>query len=172
MYTGMSVFGSLSVVVDRGIALHKMIRLVTHAVAGEGYLNFMGNEFGHPEWLDFPRKGNNESYHFARRQWNLVDDDSLRYKFLNLFDKAMNGLERTAGWLAAKPAAVSEIHNDKKVIVFERGGLVFCFNWHHVESLSDYKVGVDNPGQYNIVLDTDNELFGGHGRRDADVPAY
>ncbi|XP_074048398.1 1,4-alpha-glucan-branching enzyme isoform X3 [Macrotis lagotis] len=101
MYTNMSVLSPLTLVIDRGIQLHKMIRLITHALGGEGYLNFMGNEFGHPEWLDFPRKGNNESYHYARRQFHLTDDELLRYKFLNNFDKDMNKLEERFGWLSA-----------------------------------------------------------------------
>lgn len=79
-----------SLLVDRGLALHKMIRLLTMTLAGEGYLNFMGNEFGHPEWIDFPREGNNYSYHYCRRQWNLVDDENLRYKHLREFDRVMN----------------------------------------------------------------------------------
>uniref|UniRef100_A0A9L0ISQ7 1,4-alpha-glucan branching enzyme n=1 Tax=Equus asinus TaxID=9793 RepID=A0A9L0ISQ7_EQUAS len=101
MYTNMSVLTPFTPVIDRGIQLHKMIRLITHALGGEGYLNFMGNEFGHPEWLDFPRKGNNESYHYARRQFHLTDDDLLRYKFLNNFDRDMNKLEERCGWLSA-----------------------------------------------------------------------
>ena len=91
MYTGMSLINSsTNDIVDRGIALHKMIRLIVHGMGGEGYLNFMGNEFGHPEWLDFPRAGNNSSYQHARRQWNLPDDENLKYKFMNAFDAAMN----------------------------------------------------------------------------------
>lgn len=88
MYTSMSVFEQ-NMVVDRGIALHKMIRLLTITTAGDGYLNFMGNEWGHPEWIDFPREGNNWSYEHARRQWHLMEDPTLRYHFLNDFDKAM-----------------------------------------------------------------------------------
>lgn len=99
MYTNMSVISPLTPVVDRGIALHKMIRLLTHGLGGEGWLNFIGNEFGHPEWLDFPREGNNNSYHYARRQYNLVKDDLLRYKFLNRFDAMMNNLENEYKWL-------------------------------------------------------------------------
>jgi len=146
-----------------------MIRLVTHSLAGEGYLNFIGNEFGHPEWLDFPRVGNNESYHYARRQWNLVDNNDLRYKYLNSFDAAMNHLEEHVGWLATGPGYVSEKHNDFKLIIFERAGLVFCFNFHPDQSFSDYKVGVEVPGVYKIALDTDSAEFGGHARRDDSV---
>jgi len=172
MYTGMSISSPASPVVERGMALHKMIRLVTHALAGEGYLNFMGNEFGHPEWLDFPRVGNNESYHYARRQWNLADNNDLRYKFLNSFDAAMNKLEEQVGWLATGPGYVSEKHNDFKLIVFERAGLVFCFNFHPDKSFTDYKVGVEVPGIYKIALDTDSAEFGGQDRRDALVESH
>ncbi|CAH1994026.1 unnamed protein product [Acanthoscelides obtectus] len=103
MYTHMSTLSDPSPIIDRGIALHKLIRFITHTLGGEAYLNFMGNEFGHPEWLDFPRAGNNSSYHYARRQWNLVDDDLLKYKFLNNWDAAMNKTEAKYGWLAANP---------------------------------------------------------------------
>ncbi|TRY92195.1 hypothetical protein DNTS_006474 [Danionella cerebrum] len=101
MYTNMTALISMTPVVDRGIQLHKLIRLLTHSLGGEGYLNFMGNEFGHPEWLDFPREGNNESYRFARRQFNLVDSEHLRYRQLNAFDRDMNLTEDKYGWLPA-----------------------------------------------------------------------
>ena len=101
MYTNMSCISPLTPTIDRGLALHKMIRLITHGLGGEGWLNFIGNEFGHPEWLDFPRAGNNESYHYARRQFNLVDDDLLRYKYLNAFDATMNKLEDEYKWLSS-----------------------------------------------------------------------
>lgn len=110
MYTHMSTLSEPSPIVDRGIALHKMIRLITHVVGGEGYLNFIGNEFGHPEWLDFPRKGNKESYHYARRQWNLVDEPLLRYKALNDFDAFMNHTEQRYGWLHKDPVIISSFH--------------------------------------------------------------
>jgi len=93
MYTHMSKNSPPSAIIDRGIALHKLIRFITHALGGEAWLNFMGNEFGHPEWLDFPRQGNNNSYHYARRQWNLVDDKSLKYEYLNEWDAAMNATD-------------------------------------------------------------------------------
>merc|ERR1719233_573942 len=141
-------------------------------LAGEGYLNFMGNEFGHPEWLDFPRVGNGESYHYARRQWNLVDDQDLRYRHLNQFDAAMNHLESEVGWLASDPGYVSTKHEDDKVIVFERAGLVFCFNFHPSKSLPDYRVGVDVAGEYQIVLDTDWAELGGHGIRDRQATSH
>ncbi|XP_076054908.1 1,4-alpha-glucan-branching enzyme isoform X2 [Oratosquilla oratoria] len=166
MYTNMSVFSPPSLIIDRGIALHKMIRLVTHGLGGEAYLNFIGNEFGHPEWLDFPRIGNNESYHYARRQFNLVDDELLKYKYLNNFDCAMNGLEEKYGWLHAEPGYTSTRHEGDKVIVFERAGLVFVFNFHSNRSFQDYKIGVSCSGKYKIVLDTDDREFGGFHRLD------
>ncbi|XP_072477736.1 1,4-alpha-glucan-branching enzyme isoform X2 [Notamacropus eugenii] len=166
MYTNMSVLSPLTLVIDRGIQLHKMIRLITHALGGEGYLNFMGNEFGHPEWLDFPRKGNNESYHYARRQFHLSDDELLRYKFLNNFDKDMNKLEERFGWLSAPQAFVSEKHEENKIIAFERANLLFLFNFHPKKSFTDYRVGTASTGKFKIVLDTDEEKYGGHQRVD------
>lgn len=166
MYTHMSVLLELTAEIDRGIALHKMIRLVTFALGGEGYLNFEGNEFGHPEWLDFPREGNGELYHYARRQFNLIGDDLLRYKFLFAFDAAMQHLDESYGVLKAPQAYVSLKHEGDKVLVFERHGLVFLFNFHHSQSFPDYKIGIDEPGEYRVVLDLDREEYGGHARVD------
>ncbi|KAK9503231.1 hypothetical protein O3M35_011847 [Rhynocoris fuscipes] len=161
MYTGMSLIYGSNDIIDRGIALHKMIRLITHSLGGEAYLNFMGNEFGHPEWLDFPREGNNESYHYARRQWNLVDDPTLRYKELNEFDTAMNHLDMKYNWLGSLPGYVSWKHEDDKVIVFERAGLVFAFNFHPTKSFPDYRIATNEAGVYSIVLNSDEKKFGG-----------
>lgn len=141
MYSHMSVVSEQSLIIDRGLALHKIIRLLTHSLGGESYLNFIGNEFGHPEWLDFPRIGNNESYHYARRQWHLVDDELLKYKFLNNFDRAMNTIEAKFGWLQSDPAYVSWKHEGDKIIAFERAGLLFVFNFHMDRSFTDYRVG-------------------------------
>lgn len=163
MYTNMSVLSPMTPTIDRGLALHKMIRLLTHGLGGEGWLNFIGNEFGHPEWLDFPRVGNNQSYAYARRQFNLVDDDLLRYKFMNKFDEEMNKLENEYNWLTSKQY-VSKKHEDDKVIVFERGhkGLIWVFNFHSSKSFADYKIGCHHPGKYKIILDSDAKEFGGH----------
>nr|XP_039262818.1 1,4-alpha-glucan-branching enzyme-like [Styela clava] len=172
MYSHMSTHMPLNHIIDRGLRLHMMIRLVTHGLGGEGYLNFIGNEFGHPEWLDFPRIGNNESYHYARRQFNLVDDDILRYKFLYRFDAAMQAAEEKYGWLSAPQGYVSRHHEGDKVIVFERGGVVFIFNFHTSQSYTDYQIGVDVPGTYKIVLDTDSKEFDGHCRNDHSVKFF
>ncbi|KAL6305825.1 glycoside hydrolase superfamily [Sparassis latifolia] len=161
MYTNMSDLTEYTPIISRGIALHKMIRLLVHSLGGEGYLNFEGNEFGHPEWLDFPREGNGNSFHYARRQWNVVDDKLLRYRYLNEWDKAMNHTEEKYGWLAAEPAYVSLKHEVDKVIVFERAGLLFAFNFHSTKSFTDYRVGVEEPGEYHIVLTSDEKRFGG-----------
>jgi 1,4-alpha-glucan branching enzyme len=166
MYTHMSTMSPPSGVIDRGIALHKLIRLLTCGLGGEAYLNFMGNEFGHPEWLDFPRAGNNDSYMYARRQYNLVDDELLKYKFLARFDEGMLHLEEKYGWLHKDPGYVSWKHQGDKVIVFERGGLVFVFNFHPSGSFPDYKIGVDVPGKYKMVLDSDSAEYGGVNRLD------
>ncbi|CAJ0920004.1 unnamed protein product, partial [Mesorhabditis belari] len=166
MYDFMSTVSPMTPIIDRGLALHKLIRLITFGLGGEAWLNFIGNEFGHPEWLDFPRVGNQESFHYARRQFNLVDDDLLRYKFLNNFDRAMNHLEEENGFLHKGSAYVSWKHQDDKVVVFERGGLVFMINFHGQKSFTDYKVGVQQDGKYTIALDSDQAEYGGHSRVD------
>jgi 1,4-alpha-glucan branching enzyme len=114
-----------------------------------------------PKWLDFPREGNGNSFHYARRQWNVVDDPILRYRFLNNFDKAMQHLEEEYNWLDSSPAWVSLKHEGDKVVVFERAGLLFVFNFHPTNSFPDYRVGVDVAGEYKIVLSSDDKHYGG-----------
>ena len=166
MYTSMQVVDE-NLVVDRGMALHKMIRLVSLATAGDGYLNFMGNEFGHPEWIDFPREGNDWSYKYARRQWNLSDNKELRYYLLNEFDKAMIKLVSDEKILASKPTAILQNMSDQ-VLIFERGSLIFIFNFNPVTSFTDYGF-VALSGEYKIVLNSDNNKFGGFNRNNDDV---
>ena len=163
MYTNMSNFTERTLVIDRGLALHKMIRLITCTLGGEGYLTFMGNEFGHPEWIDFPRPGNGDSYQHARRQWGLVRDHLLRYKYLYRFDHAMMCLEEALRWLPTPPAYVSVKNEGDKIIVFERAGMLCVFNFHPTKSFTDYRVPVRSPGKYVIALDSDDPYFGGHG---------
>lgn len=165
----MSNLSELTPVIDRGLSLHKMIRLITHGLGGEGYLNFEGNEFGHPEWLDFPREGNGNSFDYARRQFNLVDDELLRYRFLNEFDSKMQWTEEKYGWLHSPQAYVSLKHEGDKVIVFERAGLLWIFNFHPSNSFTDYRVGVEQEGTYRVVLSTDSKAFGGHGNVSEDT---
>ena len=163
VYTSMSVFDH-SLVIDRGMALHKMIRLLTISTAGDGYLNFMGNEFGHPEWIDFPREGNGWSYEHARRQWSLVDDKDLRFRFLNEFDKAMIALAREESFFEPVPQPVVR-DNGRQVLVFGRGDFLFVFNFNPSASFPDYAFEVA-AGKYVTVLDTDSLRFGGFGRID------
>lgn len=149
-------------VIDRGIALHKMIRLVTFALGGEAYLNFIGNEFGHPEWVDFPREGNNWSHKYARRQWSLVDNDQLRYKDLAAFDRAMLAVDARFGVLTNPYYEQINIDDGQKVLVFRRGPLVFVFNFHPNRSYEHYQFGVPDRTDYAIVLNSDDEEFGGN----------
>jgi len=169
MYTNMSQLTPMTPIISRGLALHKMIRLIVHALGGEGYLNFEGNEFGHPEWLDFPREGNGNSFQYARRQWNVVDDPILRYKFLNDFDAAMNHLDMEYNWLDSAQAWVSLKNEVDKVIVFERAGLLFIFNFHPTKSFTDYRVGINVAGEYKIVLSSDDKQYGGFENVDVNV---
>lgn len=147
--------------VERGLALHKLIRLLTASLHNGGYLNFMGNEFGHPEWIDFPREGNDWSYTYARRQWSLVDSKKLKYQWLGAFDTAMLGVIKN---LSSEPRYVT-IHEDKHTLSFERDGYVFAFNLSPVESYTQLAVPAP-AGAYRIVLDADNPTFGGQGRID------
>lgn len=143
-----------------------LYRLITHGLSGEGYLNFEGNEFGHPEWLDFPRDGNGSSFHYARRQWNVLDDHLLRYKYLNEWDRALQQTEEKYGWLHHPQAYVSRKHEGDKVVVFERGSVVFVFNFHPTHSYTDYRIGVSQAGKYKLILNSDEKQFGGHDRLD------
>jgi len=158
-----------SYVIDRGIALHKMIRLVTLAFGGEGWLCFMGNEFGHPEWVDFPREGNDWSYHHCRRQWSLVDNPGLRYRELAAFDRAMVRFARERDIPGRPPARQLHVHNDDKVLAGERGNCLFAFNFSPDRSFPDYRMQVPKSGPYRVCLDSDAAEFGGHGRIDPSV---
>ena len=162
LYTKMSI-STQSHRIARGVALHKLIRLLTFSLGGEGYLNFIGNEFGHPEWIDFPREGNSFSYWYARRQWHLVDDDTLYYKHLNVFDAAMQNLDVTYHLLSDCNIQLLYIHEDAKQIVFARGELVFAFNLHPTSSVTDWRVPVTQRKDYRLILNTDDTEFGGHG---------
>lgn len=162
LYTKMSVF-TPSLRIARGVALHKLIRLLTFSLGGEGYLNFMGNEFGHPEWIDFPRAGNNNSYWYARRQWHLVDDDTLHYKHLNTFDIAMQHLDTHYHLLSDEDIQMLFIHEGAKQIVYARGGLVFAFNLHPTVSATDWRIPVPEKTDYRIILNSDATEFGGYG---------
>ena len=170
MYWHMMV-GDQDMTVARGIALHKMIRLVTIASINGGYLNFMGNEWGHPEWIDFPREGNGWSYKYARRQWNLVDNPNLKYHFLNAFDNAM--VETVSGVynFQAQPVRKLWEKDDDQILAFMRGDLVFIFNFNPTESYSDYGI-LAPPGKYTVEMDTDNPAFGGYGNIDDSVEHF
>ena len=149
--------------VDRGMALHKMARLATLATSDLGYLNFMGNEFGHPEWVDFPREGNAWSYHHARRLWHLRDDPSLRYHHLADFDEVMiNQVGRDEAFALNLPQRLA-IREADKVLAFARGDLYFILNFHPTQSFTDYDLEVI-PGRYALVFDSDEPRFGGHAR--------
>ncbi|MBP5397851.1 MAG: alpha amylase C-terminal domain-containing protein [Bacteroidales bacterium] len=161
MYTAMNKT-SQSLVVDRGIALHKMIRLITLATAGNGYLNFMGNEFGHPEWIDFPREGNGWSYKYARRQWSLAEPEYLRYKYLRDFDRDMIHLAGKESLLSEAPQALV-IDQEKKILIFRRKNCIFAANFNPTQSFGDY--GISAPGgSYRLVLDTDEAEYDGFSR--------
>ncbi len=158
MYHNMSKFRP-SAAVDRGIALHKLSKLLTFACCRGGYLNFMGNEFGHPEWIDFPREGNNWSMHYARRQWHLSEDPTLHFQELAAFDRAMLQLQNGHHFLEHKLIPL-EINNANKTIAFARGDLWFFFNFNPTASFSDLKFNA-LCGEYELILSSDSAIFGG-----------
>ncbi len=158
---------SNNVQVERGTALHKMIRLATIATSGNGYLNFMGNEFGHPEWIDFPREGNEWSYQYARRQWSLVKNNELRYQFLGEFDKAMVSVVKENNILKADCQHIKSDSNDL-ILAFSRLDFIFVFNFHPTQSYTDYGFAVDR-GKYRCILSTDEAAYGGYERIDKSI---
>jgi 1,4-alpha-glucan branching enzyme len=155
--------GVPNLTIDRGMALHKMIRLITFSLGGEAYLTFMGNEFGHPEWVDFPREGNGFSYKYARRQWQLADDPMLRFHALREFDRAMIELDPTFDVLGRPQAEKIQSHEDNKFLCYARGPLIFAFNFHPTQSLVGHRIGVPQGCDYKLVLNTDDLWFAGHG---------
>ena len=157
--------------VERGMALHKMIRLVTCSTINGAYLNFMGNEFGHPEWIDFPREGNGWSYQYARRQWDLVDREDLKYKYLAAFDKAMIDLVGGVKNFQALPIVKMMDKDDDQVLAYKRGDLVFIFNFSPNKSFTDYGILAEE-GKYEVVMSSDDKEFGGFGNIEHDVKHF
>jgi len=153
--------------IDRAMALTKLIRLITLTTAGNGYLNFMGNEFGHPEWIDFPRKGNDWSFQHACRQWRLADDPHLKYHQLARFDREMIMLSLRHQWLKSSNLHLLHEHTENKTLLFAREDFIFAFNFNPVQSFTDYGVMV-RPGRYQMIFTTDDPDYGGHDRLDPD----
>lgn len=160
--------GDENYTVHRGIALHKMIRLLTASTINGGYLNFMGNEFGHPEWIDFPREGNGWSHKYARRQWGLFDNKNLCYHYLGDFDSAMVHLIESVKNIQDTPV-IEVWHNDgDQVLAYRRKNLIFVFNFNPTKSFTDYGFLVP-VGAYDVVLNTDATAFGGNGLADDSI---
>jgi 1,4-alpha-glucan branching enzyme len=166
MYTNMLI-ECTHLIVDRGMALHKIIRLLTLSLSQGGYLNFMGNEFGHPEWIDFPREGNNWSLKYARRQWNLVDDSTLKYKYLNNFDAAMIHFVEHYKILETQPQVIVQ-ENASQVLAYLRNGAMFVYNLSPDNSYTNYELYAPE-GAYKIVLNSDSKEFGGFGNIDETI---
>jgi 1,4-alpha-glucan branching enzyme len=162
MYTDMGKWCQ-NHIIDRGMALHKMIRLVTMTLGGEGYLNFMGNEFGHPEWIDFPREGNGWSHFYCRRQWHLADDPNLKYSELLKFDNEMVKLAKEHKIFNGEPHWL-QIDDDNKIMMFERNNLIYVFNFHPTNEYWGYNLKMNKKGNYKVVFSTDRHEFGGWDR--------
>lgn len=160
-----------NLIVDRGIALHKMIRLITATTAGGAYLNFMGNEFGHPEWIDFPREGNGWSYKYCRRIWSISENSDLKYHWLYDFDREMIQIMREHKLLTIPSVDLVMENKPDKVLAYHRGLFLFVFNFNPTQSFTDYGIPL-GPGKYQVVLNTDSGRFGGHDHVDEDIPYY
>ena len=170
MYWHMQI-GDTTLNVNRGIALHKMIRLITATTINGAYLNFMGNEFGHPEWIDFPRAGNGWSYKYARRQWSLLENERLLYHCLNDFDKAMIHLMNQCPQFNLTPITLLWDKSDDQVLAYQRNNLVIIFNFNPTRSFTDYGI-LTTQGTYHIVLNSDSKRFGGFGLVDEAIPHF
>ena len=162
MYWGMEK-NKENMIIERGMALHKLLRLVTMTLGGEGYLTFMGNEFGHPEWIDFPREGNGWSYHYCRRQWSLADNPDLKYQYLLAFEKSMVELAKKHRVIGARDKQL-QLNNTDKTMVYKKGGAVYAFNLHPTNSYDGYFVEMPEKGEYQVIMSTDDYCFGGYGR--------
>ncbi|MBR1711262.1 MAG: alpha amylase C-terminal domain-containing protein [Clostridia bacterium] len=158
-----------NLIIDRAVALHKMIRLATIGAGGDGYLNFMGNEFGHPEWIDFPREGNGWSYHHARRQWSLADNPDLKFQYLGDFDKAMIDLIREFDVLSGGMANCLRQHEEDQILIFEKMGCIFAFNFHPTKTQNPLFIPVPEVTDYRVILSTDAKEFGGYENIDTNV---
>lgn len=158
-----------NIIIDRAIDLHKLIRFITLTLAGEGYLNFMGNEFGHPEWIDFPREGNNWSFKYSRRQWSLVDNHNLRYECLYNFDNEMLNFAKTFHILGSKDLKNLWIDETDKILAYRKNGLIFLFNFNPSISYPEYALPTIEPGTYRVVFNSDEEFYGGQSRIPQDI---
>ncbi len=166
MYTSMSK-KTPSLIVDRGMALHKIIRFISMVLGGDAYMTFIGNEFGHPEWMDFPREGNDWSYKYARRQWSLVDNTELKYEYLNNFEQDMLAVQTEYDFLSEPKVEELNIDQDNHTIVIKRGELIFVFNLSPHHSVANYKFYVPNAGEYSLVFNSDEIQYGGFSRLDS-----
>lgn len=168
MYWHMSKFQN-SLIIDRAIALHKLIRMLTQVLSCEGYLNFMGNEFGHPEWIDFPREGNNWSFKYSRRQWRLIEDQDLRYVDLYRFDNALLDFTKKHNLMGSEEPNSLWIDESNKMMAFKKQGLIFLFNLNSESSFEEFQLPTYEAGQYKVIFDSDAEHFGGQSRIAHDV---
>ncbi|MBK5239945.1 alpha-amylase family glycosyl hydrolase [Clostridium sp.] len=154
--------------INRAIEILKMIKFLTISLGGEGYLNFMGNEYGHPEWIDFPREGNNWSFHYARRQWSLVDNKNLAYDYLLNFDKETLTFFKSHNILGANDLMHLWSDEDLNLLAFRKGGLIFLFNFNPTKSFEKYELPTADVGKYKVIFNSDQHIFGGYDRISSD----
>lgn len=158
-------------IANRGIALHKMLRLITCSTINGAYLNFMGNEFGHPEWIDFPREGNGWSHKYARRQWDLVDNPELLYHYLGDFDRDMLSTIKANPHLLQTKVREVWHHDTDQVLAYSRGKFLYVFNFNPTQSFDGYGFMMPE-GKYRVVLNTDAKEYGGFGLCDDTIEHF
>lgn len=156
-------------IIDRAIALHKMIRFITLTTGQDGYLNFMGNEFGHPEWIDFPRQENDWSFHYARRQWHLMLDEDLKYSYLARFDRDMLDIAKQEKLAGAQGMQYIRIYEDRKIIVYRKNNLLFVYNFHPENSYESLRFPTNEKGAYRVIFNSDRPEYGGFDRIVEDI---
>lgn len=157
-----------SIFVRRAIELSKLIKFLTITLAGEGYMNFMGNEFGHPDWIDFPTKVNNWSYKYACRHWSLMENQELRYENLATFDRETIAFLKAHMVMQVDDLLNLWIEEKDNILAYKKGGLIFLFNFNPTKSFPDFALPVEEQGEYQVVFNTDERAFAGQGRISTD----
>ena len=157
-----------SIIVKRAIELSKLIKFLTMTLAGEGYMNFMGNEFGHPDWIDFPTKANNWSYKYACRHWSLMENQELRYNDLANFDRETIAFLKAHKLMLADDLRNLWIDEEDKILAYKKDALIFLFNFNPTKSFPDFALPVEEQGEYQVVFNSDEKIYAGQGRIDKD----
>lgn len=159
------------IIVDR-LNLLKTIKVITMVLGGEGYLNFIGNEFNHPEWVEFPSKENEWSFERCRRYWDLISKDhGSYYIFLLNFEKKILKIvsELSFGgrhWLDLLERVPNE-ENSNLLIVKIGSSLKVVINTS--QDLSSYKRSKIDDRKYELILYSGGNEYGPSLMNDGDI---